>query len=209
MSQLLEKNSVILFQGDSVTDSCRDYGNPKDLGPGYPAKVAAYLNTFYSELNLTVINRGVSGNRVRDLQKRWRQDCLDLSPQLVSILIGINDTWRRYDSNDPTSVEDFEAGYRDILTQTAKTGARLVLMEPFVMPYPQEHIAWREDLDPKIQVVRKLAREFKATLIPLDGMMAASYVKNGDFYDTRDGVHPTDAGHSLIAGEFLKTVFSI
>jgi lysophospholipase L1-like esterase len=126
---------------------------------------------------------------------------------VVSILIGINDTWRRYDSNDPTSAEAFEQSYRDILTRTREnTDALIVMMEPFVLPYPQDRLTWREDLDPKIQVVRSLAREFEAALIPLDGIFAQAACRREPEYWAADGVHPTLNGHALIAREWLETV---
>jgi len=112
---------------------------------------------------------------VRDLQARWQADCLDLKPDWVSIMIGINDTWRRYDRNDPTAAADYAAGYRDILARTRdEAGAGLILLEPFVLPCPDDRKAWREDLDPKIAAVRELAREFNAIYVPLDGLFAAA-----------------------------------
>ena len=110
-----------------------------------------------------------------DLLNRWDDDCIDLKPDLVSILIGINDCWRRYDSNDPTSVEDFEKNYRKILTQIKENlDAQIVLCEPFVLPVPEDRKQWREDLDPKIQVVRNLSLEFNTFYVPFDGIFASA-----------------------------------
>ncbi|MDI6618866.1 MAG: SGNH/GDSL hydrolase family protein [Clostridiales bacterium] len=203
----IEKDSVVLFQGDSVTDAGRKYDVPDDLGPGYPLFTASLFTALYPELRVKFINRAVSGNRVKDLKSRWKKDCLDLNPSIVSILIGINDTWRRYDSNDPTSAEMFEETYRDILNQVRdNTSAKIVMLEPYLLPVRKEEETWREDLDPKIQVVRKLAKEFGAVFIPLDGIFAqaSTHVR----YETwsLDGVHPTAAGHALIAENWLKTV---
>lgn len=197
----------VLFQGDSITDAGRNRQVETDLGRGYAYIAASLFGARYPEKGVTFINRGISGNRVRDLQQRWQQDCIDLQPTVISILIGINDCWRRYDRNDPTSVEAFEAGYRDILTRAAEqTKARLVLMEPFVLPVPPDRKAWREDLDPKIQVVRALAREFGAVLIPLDGLFAQAATKADPAYWAHDGVHPSPAGHALIAEAWLSAV---
>lgn len=167
MSAWIGQGDVVLFQGDSITDAGRVRDNGNDLGRGYALMAAAQFSAKYPEKQVQFLNRGISGNRVVDLQQRWDQDCLNLKPNLVSIYIGINDTWRRYDRNDPTSTESFEAGYRDLLTQTAETGAKLVLIEPFVLPVPEDRKQWREDLDPKITVVRELAREFDARLVCL------------------------------------------
>ncbi len=105
MDVRIKSNDVVVFQGDSITDAGRSIGDSADLGKGYALMAAALLGSKYPERQVTFKNRGISGNRVKDLQGRWRLDCLDLKPDWVSIYIGINDTWRRYDSNDPTSAE--------------------------------------------------------------------------------------------------------
>lgn len=96
---MLKKNSLILFQGDSITEWGRNYADSNDLGTGYAMMCSAWIKSLYPELDLRFLNRGVSGNRVIDLKKRWQQDCIDLQPDVISILIGINDTWRRFDNN--------------------------------------------------------------------------------------------------------------
>ena len=207
MSILIEDNAVLLFQGDSVTDCGRSQEDDNYLGAGYANMIAASISAIYSEKNITIINKGISGNRVKDLQGRWKEDCLELKPTWVSILIGINDCWRRYDSNDPTSVEDYEDGYRDLLTQIkSKTKANIILMDPFVLPVTEDRNKWREDLDPKIDAVRRLAREFKAIYLPLDGIFAQAATKIEPAFWTADGVHPTQSGHALIATEWMKVV---
>ena len=112
----IEKNATILFQGDSITDCGRDR-ETGTLGNGYPKYIAGLFNSMYPELNVKFINKGISGNRVADLQERWTEDCINLKPDVLSILIGINDTWRKYDSNDETSAEKYYNGYKDILTR--------------------------------------------------------------------------------------------
>ena len=137
---------------------------------------------------------------------RWKEDCLDLKPDWVSILIGINDTWRRYDSGDATAVEVFRQHYRSILKATAEMGAKLIVLEPFVLPFPIDRKAWRVDLDPKIQAARELAREFEAIYVPLDGLFAAETTQREPGFWAGDGVHPTLAGHALIAQAWLSAV---
>lgn len=203
----IKDGMTVLFQGDSVTDASRSRENDDDLGNGYPMTTASWMAAMHPEKKVRVLNRGISGNRAIDLRGRWQEDCIDLNPDIVSILIGINDTWRRYDSNDPTSAEAFEDNYRNILERTKnETKARIVLMEPFVLPYPEDRIAWREDLDPKIHVVRKLAREFGAILVPLDGIFAAASAYRDPGFWSPDGVHPSPAGHALISQSWLKAV---
>lgn len=207
MSCMILKNQRVLFQGDSITDVGRNREDENGLGGGYPLLIAALLSAMHPELSVTVLNRGISGNRVKDLQARWQEDCLSLKPDWVSILIGINDMWRRYDSNDPTGAEAYEAGYRDILSQTKRMGARMIILEPFLLPTdPDKATAWREDLDPKIQAARRLAREFDALYVPLDGLFAAACVQAAPAYWAADGVHPTPAGAGLIARAWLSAV---
>ncbi len=203
----IQSNDIFLFQGDSVTDAGRDKNDPAGLGNGYPMMFASWFSAFYPNIDVSFINKGLSGNRVKDLEARWKKDCLDLKPTWVSILIGINDTWRRYDSKDPTSTERFESGYRNILTQIRENlDANIILCEPFVLPVPEDRIKWREDLDPKINAVRNLAREFNTLLVPLDGIFAQVSVAKPSSYWARDGVHPTPAGHALIAKAILEVV---
>lgn len=207
---LFKKDDVILFQGDSITDWGRDREDASSLGTGYALMVAARLGHLYPEMNLAFFNRGIGGNRIVDLQGRWDKDCLELKPTWVSIYIGINDTWRSMDSGEETTPEQFEASYRDLIERTRKSlDAKLVLIEPFVLPVPEDRKGWRTDLDPKIHIVRELAREYGAPLVPLDGLFAAASVKAEPAYWAYDGVHPTPAGHALIADAWLRTVGAI
>jgi acyl-CoA thioesterase-1 len=209
MASWLEQGDIVLFQGDSITDATRIRENGNDLGKGYALMAAAQFSAKFPEKQVTFLNRGNSGNRVPDLLGRWQQDCLDLKPNLVSIYIGINDTWRKYDRNEPTSTEQFRTGYRQLLDQTASTGAKLLLIEPFVLPVPEDRKLWREDLDPKIDVVRELAREFGARLLCLDGIFAQASTRADSAFWAYDGVHPSPAGHALIANEWLKVVGAV
>ncbi|MDR6549241.1 SGNH/GDSL hydrolase family protein [Paenibacillus qinlingensis] len=206
MAVWVEQGDTVLFQGDSITDAGRIRDNGNDLGRGYALMTAALFSAKYPEKQVKFLNRGISGNRVPDLQERWQQDCLDLKPNLVSIYIGINDTWRRFDRNEGTSTEKFKEGYRQLLERTSSTGAKLLLIEPFVLPVPEDRKLWREDLDPKITAIRELAREFGARLLCLDGLFAQASTQADSAFWAPDGVHPSPAGHALIANAWLKAV---
>ncbi|MCU6708143.1 SGNH/GDSL hydrolase family protein [Paenibacillus sp. J5C_2022] len=204
---LIKENEVVLFQGDSITDCGRNREDGGSLGNGYANMTAGTFGYLYPERKVTFLNRGISGNRVVDLERRWEEDCLALKPDWVSIYIGINDTWRRYDRNDPTSTESYYEGYRRLILSTKESlDAKLILVEPFVLPVPDDRRAWREDLDPKIAAVRALAEEFKTLYVPLDGLFAAQSMRTGAAYWAGDGVHPSPAGHALIADAWLKAV---
>ena len=207
MAPLITSEDMVLFQGDSITDTGRDRNDDSNLGSGYPALVSAWFSALHPSMKVRFINKGVSGDRTKELLKRWDMDCIDLKPAWVSILVGINDTWRRYDSHDPTPGSVFEDNYRTLLQKVvSQLNARIIICEPFLLPVPDDRIAWREDLDPKIATVRKLAREFKAIFIPLDGIFAQAAVQREPSFWLPDGVHPSAAGHALIAQAWLKAV---
>ncbi len=207
MDPIIEPGATVLFQGDSITDAGRGALDPENLGSGYAMMAASWFSATYPEHNVRFINRGISGNRADDLEQRWERDCLELRPDWVSIMIGINDTWRAFDSGDPTSTEGYETSYRTILTETVeKLDTHLILIEPFVLPFPEDRKAWRVDLDPRIQVVRTLADEFNAILVPMDGIINAAAEKREPAFWAPDGVHPTPAGHALIAQSWLRAV---
>ncbi|MFW6304051.1 MAG: SGNH/GDSL hydrolase family protein [Candidatus Sumerlaeota bacterium] len=207
MVPLIEAGQTVLFQGDSITDAGRNREDGNHLGFGYANMAAAWYSALHPEMKVTFLNRGISGNRAHDLVKRWDEDCIDLQPDWVSILIGINDVWRRYDNDDPTSAEDFERDYTDILQRTREnTDARLILCEPFVLHTAPDREAWREDLDPKIEVVSHLAKEFGAMYVSFDWLFAAAAAKRQPAFWAHDGVHPTQPGHALMAQAWLRAL---
>lgn len=205
MSIALPANATVVFMGDSITDADRLDGGEWGLGSGYVREIASAEAIAHPDRNYRWINRGVSGERVRDLRGRWERDCIAHSPDVVSIMVGINDTWRRYDSGETTSVTSFEADYRECLTMTRdRTDAQLLLIEPFLMPVDPAQWTWREDLDPRIQIVRALAAEFDATLLCADGRLAQLSVgAEATARLTFDGVHLTPAGHQVLAQAWL------
>jgi acyl-CoA thioesterase-1 len=207
MRVLISKGSTVLFQGDSITDCERNRADPQDLGKGFPMMAASWFWALYPEMDVRFVNRGIGGDRTKDLLQRWDGDCIALAPTVVSILIGINNTWRRYDQNDPTDPDRFEEEYRTLLEQTtAKLDARLILCEPFLLPVSEAHVRWREDLDPKREVVRKLAAEFGYLFIPLDRVFQEACSRKAPAFWAPDGVHPSLAGHALIAQAWLMGV---
>lgn len=204
----IAEGATVLFQGDSITDADRMRANPADLGRGYALMAAGWFAARFPERGARFLNRGVGGDRVVDLLARWDADCLALRPDLLTILIGINEVWRAFDSGDPTPMATFERDYRTLLerTRAALPQTRIILMEPFSLPISPERESWRADLDPKIQAVRRLARAVDAPLIPLDGLFAQAATRREPAYWAEDGVHPTPAGHALIARAWLRAV---
>ncbi|SFG02605.1 SGNH/GDSL hydrolase family protein [Streptococcus equinus] len=205
----IRKNDRIVFFGDSITEWGRDKADPASLGTGFVSLVVADLLEHHQELNLQFFNRGIGGNKVQDLLDRVDADCLSLNPDVVILMVGINDVWHLVGKDGFASdgeQERFETIYRQLLQSLKSAGVeRILLMEPYVLDYPEDRMTWRKDLDPKIQIVRHLAREFSLELIPLDGLMNEQALLNGRRELTgEDGVHPTLAGATVIAQEILK-----
>jgi acyl-CoA thioesterase I len=189
---------VVLFVGDSVTDEGRRE-DPDGLGGGYVRLLAEGALA-----GATVLNRGIAGDRVRDVRARWATDVVAARPDIVTVLVGVNDTWRRFDSDDPTPADRFARDYAELLSQTP--GAAVILMEPFVLPVRAEQRAWREDLEEKIAAVHRLAGQHGARLVRLDAELnAAARDADAAAVLAYDGVHPTDRGHAAIADLWLRT----
>jgi lysophospholipase L1-like esterase len=191
-----ETRGPILFIGDSITDCGRREDSPDYLGDGYVRMIAERIP------DRRVINVGISGNRAIDLRDRWHIDVVEQRPEILTVYVGINDTWRRYDSNDPTSAATFEANYRACLADVGDA-ARVILVEPFVLPVSDEQQHWHEDLDEKRAVVARLAAEFTFGFVPLQSVLAAAAEDHGAASLASDGVHPTELGHRLIADAWL------
>ena len=172
--------------------------------------VAERFSKKYPQVDVRFLNRGKSGNRIKDLRRRWKKDCLNLKPEIVSILIGINDTLGAFFWRKSTSLESFEIDFLNILDSTRKNlDAQIVLLEPFFLPLSKGQMILRHDVDAKIKVVRKLSEEFKTDLVQLDLIFSEAANKKGAEFWAMDGVHPTAAGHALIAESWLSQVESI
>lgn len=207
MTIRLDAGSTVMFTGDSVTD-CHRLDTDEPLGYGYPLRVAGQWALNHPDRRITWLNSGISGNKVMDLEPRWRADVLDARPDVVSLLIGANDVgWHDYDPNGwVIAPEDFRDGIRRLLEPLREAGTELILIEPFLLPSTDQQREQRADLDPKIEVVRDLAHEFGAHLLAADGMFAQLSAITGPLYWTMDGVHPNAAGHAALARAWLGLV---
>jgi lysophospholipase L1-like esterase len=201
---------TLVFQGDSITDASRDRNQSTHLGLGYVSIIATQLMTQHPELDLNYVNRGVSGDRSKDLVSDWKERCLDLEPELFSLYIGVNNTWRRYDQNESTTEEVFAEELRFLLDSTFKhssvTPETSILIEPFVLDEPAGSKGhWREeDLDAKAATVKSLAQEYGTAFLPLQSIFDQALALAPAAFWAQDGVHPTPAGHYLIAQEWLN-----
>lgn len=205
------KGSRLVFQGDSITDM--KWGrNEKDrnhyLGHSYVYLIAARLGVDLPEAELDIYNRGISGHRVEDLKNRWQKDAIDMRPDLLSILIGVNDV-----SRGATPLEQWEIDYRGILAQSrdANEALRLVLLDPFVLASGRlkDEAQWREwrgKIDAMRTIVARLAGEFDAVHIKTQDIFDAAAEKVSPEHWLWDGVHPLPQGHELIARNWLQEV---
>ena len=156
-------------------------------------------------MNLKLYNLGVSGNRTCDLIQRINE-VKNVKPDIVFILIGVNDAWRKYDMNDETTHKQFENNYKTILNELFKTNPSLkvILLEPFTLPLADWVVQIREDLDPKIEIVNKIAKEYNLDLIPLDKIFKENAKIIAQERLSIDGIHPTILGHALIAEQIIN-----
>jgi len=196
----------ILFQGDSITDAGRNRADYHDLGNGYPKYAAAFIKEKHPEIEFEFVNLGISGNQTRDLVNRLDKDFLEINPDIVSILIGINDVW--HNAGNKTWIPDaiFEERYRTVLAAIKeKTNAKIMIMEPFLIPCVDKAF-FREDLAPKIEIIRKLAREFADVYLPTDGLLASAYIGDYPLTYASDGVHPTAKGAEFIGKLYAEYI---
>ncbi|AYL96596.1 SGNH/GDSL hydrolase family protein [Mucilaginibacter celer] len=206
-----EKGKIILFQGDSITDGGRSFDKDWNhvYGQGYAYLVTARTNFDYPERDYQFYNRGISGNTVNDLANRWQKDTLDIKPDVLSILIGVNDVHRIVMQGDKSTVKDFEQAYNRLLTQTlaALPNVKLVLLEPFILPLGMVNKSvelWTTEVQKRRAVVKALASKFNAIYVPLQDVFNKALQKAPADHWIWDGVHPMPAGHELIAREWLK-----
>jgi len=200
----------ILFQGDSITDvgRAREENLPlgQGLGTGYPQLVTARLITDYPARPWIIENKGISGNRVVDLYARWKIDALNLHPQLISILIGINDTWHEFGRKNGVEVPRYEMVYRELLRWTKEVlpEVKLVLMEPFCFCFGAVGPDWVPEVKERGKIVRKLAEEFDALFLPCQSILDKALERAPQEFWLRDGVHPALAGHQLLADAWIE-----
>ncbi|HEY6807593.1 MAG TPA: SGNH/GDSL hydrolase family protein [Gemmatimonadales bacterium] len=204
---------VVLFQGDSITDCGRDRKNPHPnaadaLGNGYPLLIASTLLAAQPGRGFRFYNRGVSGNTVPDLDARWQADTLDLAPDVLSILIGVNDYWHVLMGTYHGTVDDYAHELESLLTRTrqSRPGIRLVLLEPFTLRTGVVKDSWFPEFDQRRAVAGRVAERAGAALVPLQAMFDGLTRNSPPAYWSGDGVHPTAAGHGAIAKAWMDAV---
>ena len=206
---LIAPRSKVLFIGDSITDAGRARPHGEGLfgalGTGFVALADALIQSTYPGHGIRVVNRGNSGNTVRDLADRWREDALDPEPDWLVVMIGINDVWRKFDSperDEHVPIEEYESTLRALLSQVK---SRLVLLTPFVVERATDD-EMRATMDAYGAVVKKLAHEFDAIFVDTQAAFDAALIYRHPTYYAWDRIHPTMPGCMILTRAFLNGV---
>ena len=210
-NQAPANGTVVLFQGDSITDAGRnrasaDANSAGALGSGYPLLVASAVLAARPGGTLRFYNRGISGNKVPDLQQRWTTDTIDLKPDVLSILIGVNDFWHKLDHGYNGTVQDYEQQYNALLdaTREALPRVHLIVLEPFVLRTGAVDARWFPEFDQRRAAAARVAARARATFVPLQTVFNQQSRSAPPEYWAADGVHPTPAGHAVIAEQWRR-----
>ena len=210
-SPILQPGQTILFQGDSITDAGRKKDDPAvnsqpALGNGYAWLAAAQLLVDRPDDGLKIYNRGISGNKVYQLAERWQADCLDLKPDVLSILIGVNDFWHKVKHGYTGTLETYETDYRTLLTRTkdALPNVKIIVCEPFTLPIGAVEPSWPEEFAGYRAAAKRVAEETGAAFVPFQTMFDVAVTIAPASRWVPDGVHPSADGATLMAHAWLK-----
>src|SRR5438477_5159790 len=205
------EGTVVLFQGDSITDGGRNRAAPEPnqpgaLGTSYPLLVAAAALAAHPDRALRFYNRGVSGDKVPDLERRWATDTLPLEPDVLSILVGVNDFWHKLSHGYTGTVQQYEDQYVALLEETRRAlpQVRLLVLEPFALRCGAVDDRWFPEFDERRAAARRVAQHAGARFVPLQAVFDDLARKGVPQYWAADGVHPTPAGHAVIAEQWRR-----
>lgn len=206
----LKNGQTVLFVGDSITDCgrSRPVGQGAGLGNGYVAFVDSLLATCFPQDRIKILNTGLSGNRVVDLESRWQRDVLELNSDWLSVMIGINDVWRQFDNDlgsDQVLIERYEETYRRVLAQAHPKLKGLILMTPYYLE-SNKNDPMRQKMDEYGGIVKQLATEFDAVFIDVQAAFDKYLQQRPTQSLSGDRVHPNKTGHMIIAKAFLSAI---
>lgn len=211
----LQMNHTILFQGDSITDSDRDRSdnmpnNISSLGKGFVFDIYKYLDQARQHYNLSIYNRGISGNKTSELLARWPEDCVALKPDILNILVGVNDYWHKRGKNNNQSLQEYSDSYERLIdiTKQRLPKTHIVVCEPFILSNTSVvNDSWLEPFSKYRTVAETLAKRNNLTWVPLQKIFNKAVKYAPETYWLLDGVHPTNAGVDLISQSWLHFVF--
>ena len=208
----IQPNSKLLMIGDSITDCGRNYDasySDEVLGDGYVRFISDFLRSTYPESGIEIVNKGISGDTVRNLKKRWQRDVLGLSPDWLSIMIGINDVWQQINDSLPPEnwvlIDEYEQTLDELVGAVAPSLMGLVLMTPYVLELDQSD-EMRSKMDAYGQIVRKIAEKYDALFVDTQAAFDEVLQKKDATELSNDRVHMNAVGHKVLAEGFLKIV---
>lgn len=198
----------ILFQGDSITDGGRDRSDYHSLGNSYPKYAAEFLREKYPHIEFEFINLGIAGEQTKDIVARLQRDVIDIKADIVSILVGINDIWWHLGERHWVTDDVFAERYRAILEAIKASGAKAMVIEPYLLP-ADDKLFMRPELDKKIHIIRRICKEYTKVYLPTDGYFTSASISNKIGSLSEDGVHPTEAGAKFLGelyAEYISTL---
>ncbi len=206
---MFENGERLVMIGDSITDCgrVRPEGSLAGLGSGYVSLVHALLSARNPDVMLDILNTGISGNRVTDLRDRWQTDVLDLEPDWLSIMIGINDVWRHFDrpAGDQVGIDEYEQVLESLIKQTLPSIKGLILMTPYFIETNSED-PMRKMMDEYSAVVKKMAEKYEAVFVDVQAAFDGYLESRPTQTLCGDRVHPNLTGHMVIARAFVQAI---
>ena len=208
---IFQKGTRLLFQGDSITDAGRNRNSGPLTGGGYPFLIAAKAGAAFPERGLVFMNRGVGGDKITELQARWEKDTLDLKPDILSILIGVNDSAQAIAPKSPQTIDEYAKTYDQLLGDAlaANPKVKFVLCEPFFVNKDkpnQRAMEMQREVKARAAVVEKLAAKYQTPVVRFQKLFDDACDKAPASYWIPDGVHPSHSGYQLMADEWIRTV---
>lgn len=201
----LNKADTLLFIGDSISDAGRNDYFQADLGQGYVNMIAGLLYRQFFHYGLLIINRGIGGNVITDLENRWQEDCLRHNPNIVTIQIGINDLWGIKDSKD---LEQFTSQYQGLISSLKSTSSvrHILIMEPFMVAERDELRAMEDQLNHMQVTLKELAQQEEVHFVETHQIInRLAKGLTSQFVTGDDGIHPTSFGHAHLAERWFVT----
>ena len=197
----------ILFQGDSITDAGRNRADHHDLGKGYPKYAAAFIKERHPDADIEFIDLGIGGNQTKDLVARLESDFIDINPDIVSILIGINDVWRQFDcpamQKEHVGLEEYESNIEEMILRVKDKVKGIFILSPYIIE-PLREDMMRARIDEYVAVCKKLANKHGCRFVDFQQMYEDYCKIRHSSYIAWDRIHPNQVGATLMAKEFLK-----